>query len=112
MAAVIPKGCTAINTFRYPYTKTDTNVLYITYQQAAKTVLEFFYDEEDEQNSTVTFDEQEEYIYTFLQQEDTLKLTSIVPVNIQIRARINGDSAVKSNIVTATVDTILKGGVI
>ena len=113
MAVVIPKGCTAANTFDYPYNKSDTRVLYITYVQGGRTALEFVYDEDQEETeNTVTFDDTAHVVSVFLTQEDTLSLKSRVQVEIQIRARVYEGDAVKSDIVTATVDTILKGGVI
>lgn len=103
MAKVIPKGCTAINTFKYPYTEEETAVIYITYQQGGRTVLEF---EKDD----ITFSAGQVSVY--LTQEDTLKLASKVNVSIQIRARLVSGDAVKSKETDATVDTLLKNGVI
>lgn len=37
---MISKGCTAKNTFTVPFEQDDVEVLYITYQQRDKTVLE------------------------------------------------------------------------
>ena len=49
-----------------------------------------------------------------LTQDDTLKLNSALNVDIQIRAGFGGDggSRVRSNIVTASVEKILKDGAI
>ena len=100
---MISKGCTAKNTFTVPFEQDDVEVLYITYQQKDKTVLEKTLED-------CTFGDGE--IYINISQEDSLKFESSIVVRIQIRARLKNNTTIKSNIVTTDVDRVLKDGVI
>lgn len=100
---MISKGCTATNSFTVPFGKDEVDVLYITYQQRDKTVLEKTLED-------CTFDEGIATVK--LTQEETLKFESLLAVRIQIRARLKNNAAIKSNIISTDVDKILKDGVI
>ena len=100
---MISKGCTIGNTFTIPFTKEEIEVLYITYQQRGKTIIEKTIDD-------CTFGEG--FLSTGLTQEETLMFESLVKVRIQIRARLKDGTATKSKIIETDVDTLLKDGVI
>lgn len=101
--AIIPKGCTAVNTFSFPYTESETDVLFVTYQQNKKTVIE-------KEKADVVF--QDGKINIYLSQEDTLALNNGSQVKIQIRAKLTDNSVVKSQVITAATDELLKDEVI
>lgn len=100
---VISKGCTAVNTFKFPFAPESVSALYITYQQFNVTVLEY-------DLSQITFGE--DSIIVYLSQEDTLRLDEKTPIHIQIRVKFYDGTANKSNTVVATTDEVLKDGVI
>ena len=105
--AIIPKGCTATNTFTVPFSADEVDVLFITYQQNNKTVIEKTID-----NVTFSTEDEQNILSVFLSQEDTINLQSNARIKIQIRARLKNSSVVKSNIIYTTTDEILKKGVI
>lgn len=76
--------------------------LYVTFKQGDRVVIEKTLSE-----VSVT----ENMVICELSQEDTLALKSTL-VRFQIRATLNDGSKVASNIMTASVDEILKGGAI
>ena len=100
---MISKGCTATNTFTVPFSRDEVDVLYITYQQREKTVLEKTFEDCTFSEGVVTVN---------LSQEETLMFESLLAVRIQIRARLKNNAAIKSNIISTDVDKILKDGVI
>ena len=100
---MISKGCTVGNTFTVPFTKDEVEVLYITYQQRGKTIVEKNLDD-------CIFGDN--FVSTGLTQEETLMFESLIRVNIQIRARLKDGTVTKSNIIETDVDKILKDGVI
>lgn len=100
---MISKGCTATNSFTVPFKQDEVDVLYITYQQREKTVLE-------KTIKDCTF--AEGVVTVNLSQEETLMFESLLAVRIQIRARLKNNAAIKSNIISTDVDKILKDGVI
>lgn len=97
------RGTTPTNVFAIDLDLTDADVVYITYKQGGETVIE-------KTKSNMTIDA--EQITVELTQEETLRLRSPETVQIQIRARFSDGAAVASNIMTATVEQILKNGVI
>lgn len=99
----IPRGTTPINYFDVPVDLTGAAVIYLTYAQGGRTIIEKTIDD-----LTVTDDE----ISVQLTQEDTLAFNDRQSVDIQIRARFPDGNAVESDIMRSTVDKILKEGVI
>lgn len=100
---MISKGCTVGNTFTVPFTKEEVEVLYITYQQRGKNIVE-------KTLNDCSFGDN--FVSTGLTQEETLMFESLIRVNIQIRARLKDGTVTKSNIIETDVDKILKDGVI
>lgn len=100
----IGRGTTPTNTFNTTIDLTEATVLYITYMQHDTVIFEKTL--EDVKEITA------EKVVVELTQEDTLALSDRYPVEIQIRAGFGGDggSRVRSNIVMASVERILKDG--
>lgn len=105
--AIIPKGCTATNTFTVPFSADEVDVLFVTYQQNNKTVIEKPID-----SVTFSTEDEQNVLSVFLSQEDTINLQSNARIKIQIRARLKNSSVIKSNIIYTTTDEILKKEVI
>lgn len=97
------RGTTPTNVFTTDLDLTDADVVYITYKQGGETAIE-------KTKSDMTIEA--EQITVELTQEDTLRLRSPATVQIQIRARFADGTAVASNVMTASVEQILKDGVI
>lgn len=96
------RGTTPTNTFTVDLDLTLAQVLYITYKQGGRTVIE-----KKLEDVTITA----ETLTVTLTQADTLKLRD-GSVDIQIRARLIDGSAPASQIMTVPVEAILKEGVI
>lgn len=99
------RGTTPTHTFTLPdsYIGIDFDVVYITYAQHGKTVLE-----KTKEDVTIA----DGKITVVLQQEDTLKFCSNYTVYIQIRARTSNGMAVASKPIKISTEAILKDGVI
>lgn len=97
------RGTTPTHEFTTDINLTSAEVLYITYKQDGKSIIEKDIGEVDIAAEKVT---------TRLTQEETLKVKPAGTVKIQIRARLEDGSAVASNIMTASPEDILKDGVI
>ena len=78
----IGRGTTPTNTFNTSMDLTAATVLYITYSQAKKTVIEKTLSDVSSVTSTA--------VTVQLTQADTLKLKEGLPVEIQIRAGFGG----------------------
>ena len=106
MGNSIGRGTTPLNTFHTSMDLTAATVLYITYSQMGKTIIE----KTLEDVTSIT----SEKVTVQLTQDDTLELDSALNVDIQIRAGFGGEGGnrVRSNIVTASVEKILKDGAI
>lgn len=102
MVKIIPVGCTAVHTFIYPYSEAETAVIYITYKQKFGIAAE-------KSKEDIRF-MGEDKIIAYLTQTDTLKFKENEPVEIQIRARLTDGRVIKSNIVKASTDKLLKKG--
>lgn len=100
---MISKGCTITNTFTVPFSQDEVEVLYVTYQQREKTIIEKTLEDCVFADGSLSVG---------ITQEESLLFTSLLPVKIQIRARLTDGTVTKSNIITAEVDKILKDGVI
>lgn len=97
------RGTTPTHTFKTDMDLTTAEVLFITYKQGKKVVLEKTIDD-----VTITAEE----ITTDLSQQDTLAMSSIGTVSIQIRAKFPDGTAVASNVMERPAKEILKNGVI
>ena len=96
------RGTTPLNIFTVDADLTTAEVIYITYKQGCKVVIEKDIDEIEVVADKLT---------VRLSQEDTLKF-DYREVEIQIRARYPDKTAIASNIIKTTVEHILKDGVI
>ena len=93
--------------FKIPYTADLIDDGYVTFNQKGETVIEKMLSDED---VTIT----DYSIAVVLSQEETLKFSANCkyPVMAQIRIKLDGGTAVASNIVEIPVGAILKDGVI
>lgn len=96
------RGTTPTNIFNVDIDLTNAEVIYITYKQQNKVVIEKTKDDITATTETLTVK---------LTQDETLKLTER-EVEIQIRARFSDGTALASNIIKTTASKILKDGVI
>ncbi len=96
------RGTTPVHTFTLPegVDLADFDVVYVTYSQGGRTVLEKNKDELVAADNGYRL---------FFSQEDTLCF-SPGPVKIQIRARLHDGRAVASDIISTTALEILKDG--
>ena len=100
------RGSTPTNIFTVPFDLSDATV-YISYEQAKRGIVI----EKTGEDLTFTEDEGKYTISVSLTQVDTLRLNP-GDVNIQIRYVFPNGDADASNIITVTVDRIIKDGVI
>lgn len=98
----ISRGATPTNIFNVSVDLTSAEVLYVTYVQFGRTVLEKTIEECTVTSDTVTVS---------LSQNDTIKF-KMAPVKIQIRARLQDGSAHVSKVIETTATELLKQGVI
>lgn len=103
MANDIGRGTTPTHKFEVDVDLTQAEVIYITYKQGSKVIIE-----KDISSITVTDD----MLEVELSQEDTLAFKQTKDVEIQIRARFLDGHAIKSNIMVTDVSKVLKEGVI
>ena len=96
------RGTTPTNRFEVEVDLTEAEVIYITYKQGDKVLFE-----KTKQDIEVAPDS----LTVVLTQQETLKLGGR-EVKIQIRARFPDGTAIASNVIRASVDEILKEGVI
>ena len=101
----IPRGATPINYFTVPLDLSTADVVYLTYQQGGKTVIE-----KEKGDLTFTHENDVYEISAALSQAETLLFSDKAPVEMQIRARFADGYAVESVVVKTTVDRILKDG--
>lgn len=99
----IQRGSTPVHIFHTSVDLRDADVLFITYQQAGKTVVE-----KDKSDCEVS----EDKFQLQLTQEETLMFNPEHSVRIQVRARFVDDTAIVSNIIHTDVGKLLKSGVI
>lgn len=97
------RGTTPINVFEVDVDLRAADVIYITYAQNQKTVIE-----RTKEDITV----EEGALTLKLTQEETLRLKKKIPLEIQARARFPDGTALASGIVVTTVENVLKDGVI
>lgn len=102
--AHISSGCTVTNLFTIPCQGEELAALYITYQQGGATVLE-------KTLADCTFEEN--IARVILSQEDTLRFgMGGGLIRIQLRLRTVQGTVLKSRVLTALPDELLKEGVI
>lgn len=97
------RGTTPTHTIAVDIDLRDAEVIYVTYKQGDKLVLEL-----EKANLAIAENE----ISVTLTQEQTLAFGANRMVSVQIRARFHDGTAVASNIMQTTVSAILKNGVI
>lgn len=100
---MIPKGCTAQNSFAIPYNAAEVAVVWVTYVQAGAIVLDKMTEDCIIDDGKVTVN---------LSQEDTLKLEPWTSILVQIRIRLRDGRVTKSKIIETTTDRLLKEMVI
>ena len=98
------RGTTPTHTFDVDTDLRGAEVIYITYEQCGKTVLEKTIDDIETLG--------EEQISVKLTQEETLRFLdrSDAPVLIQVAARWPTGDTVRSNVIRTNVEAILKEG--
>ncbi len=97
----VRRGTTPTHTFTTDIDLSNVTVFYLTYKQNNRTIIEKRLDD-----VTIT----PETVVVKLTQSDTLKFKDDEPVKIQIRAKFENEDAVASNIITTSVQLILKDG--
>lgn len=95
------RGTTPTHTIDTSIDLTEAAVIYVTYKQKGRVIVE-------KSDPEVT----SEAVTVSLTQQETLALCASQQVHVQIRARFPDGTAVASNIMVANVDNILKEGVI
>ena len=100
---MIPRGTTPNQIFTVDADITQAEVVYLTYRQNNRNVLEKDKDDLEITKDSVSFR---------MSQEDSLKFDRNGAIAIQIRARFSDNTAIKSNIVQTSSDYLLKEGVI
>lgn len=88
--------------FEYNLENFDITAFYLTFMQGSKTILEKELSELEVKENVVTVK---------LTQEETLSMESNTPIYIQARLKIQ-DVAYATNIISTSLKSILKGGVI
>lgn len=102
------RGTTPTNVFKTAQNLSDADVVYITYKQAQKTVVE-----KTKQDIEFGTDGDMHTLTVKLTQADTLAFfKDLKTVEIQIRARYPDGTAIASEVVTASVSEVLKDGII
>ena len=94
------RGTTPISIFRTDVDLTNASILFITYKQNGKVILEKSIDEVKIQNNIVS---------VYLSQKDTLLFTEGI-VTIQIRAKFPDGSVIASALIRTNTYEILKDG--
>lgn len=97
------RGTTPKHTFKSKIDLRDAEVIYMTYKQKGKVIVE---------RSKEQMDVFEDKIEIHLTQQETLAFSTIGDVEIQCRARFPDTDAIASNIIECPALKILKEGVI
>lgn len=101
--SIVSRGTTPTHTFKTSIDLTGVTALYITYTQAGRTILE-----KELSDCTITSQD----ITVTLTQRESLRFKEHGIVRMQIRGKFPDGSAVKSCIMEATADELLKEGII
>lgn len=99
----IARGTTPIHIFNTDVDLSNAVAIYVTYKQANTVVAEKSIDEMTVTPETITLN---------LTQEDTLNFLPMRNVLIQIRAKFQDGTAIKSKTISTSVEDVLKEGVI
>ena len=100
---MIHKGCTSVESFKFPFDASDVKSIFITFKENGETIIEKTLDD-------CTFGEG--VVSVKISQEDSLKFSDNAIVQVQIRVKLTNDETTKSNIMETYTDNILKDGVI
>lgn len=109
------RGTTPTNKFKTTTDVTGMEALYITYRQEGRTIIEKSLSEIEIYEEVKTVGDEEETIYvmeTKLSQADTLALSSIGDVEIQVRGKYGDGSVIACQVIKVPVCRILKEGII
>lgn len=99
----VTRGTTPTHIFNTDTDLTDAEVVYVTYKQRGSTIIEKTIDE---------LDLKKDKVQLTLTQDETLLFDTTAAVTIQIRARYPDGTAIASNILMISANSILKEGVI
>lgn len=97
------RGTTPTLEFTLPFEVESLSALYVTFKQLGRTVVE-------RQLKDCRYDGK--VLYVDLTQDETLSFTAGHQVDMQIRAKFVSGKSVASEIMTTSVQRVLKGGVI
>lgn len=97
------RGTTPTHVFNTDIDLSEASVIWLTYKQNGNVLFT-----KEMPDMTIT----EDSISVELSQEETLQFVPDKTVKIQIRARFADGSAIASNVIQTTANTILKEGVI
>ena len=97
------RGTTPTHTFKSPVDFTTVDVIYVTYSQDGRKIIE-----KSKEDIEIT----EDTLTVTLSQTDTLAFSTIGEVEIQVRAKFPDGSALASNVIKTQACKILKEGVI
>lgn len=97
------RGTTPTLEFSLPFEVASLSALYVTFKQLGRTVVE-------KQLKDCRYDGK--VLYVDLTQNDTLSFTAGQQVDMQIRAKFTSGKVVASEIMTTSVQRVLKGGVV
>lgn len=97
------RGTTPTLEFSLPFDVESVATLYVTFKQMGRTVIE-------RTLSECRYDGK--VLYVDLTQNETLSFTAGQQVDMQIRAKFTSGKAVASEIMTTSVQRVLKGGVV
>ena len=97
------RGTTPTNIFQTDTDLTEADVIYISYEQDGNILFEKTGDDIE-----VSADE----LRVRLTQEETLQFNTEHRVRMQIRAKFGDGTAIASQVMTASVHEIIKGGII
>lgn len=97
------RGTTPTLEFTLPFEVESLSTLYVTFKQLGRTVIE-------RELKDCRYDGK--VLYVDLTQNDTLSFTAGQQVDMQIRAKFTSGKAVASEIMTTSVQRVLKGGVV
>lgn len=100
-SSIITRGTTPTHTFCVDADLSEADVLYITYRQKGKVVIEKNIEDVEIETNKITVS---------LTQDDTLLLLCGIPVRIQIRAGFPDGTRIASNIIEVDAGEILKDG--
>jgi len=101
MMNFIGRGTTPTFNFFVPFNENQVSAMYVTFAQGGSTVKEF--DEDD-----VTWDENQ--VIVSLAQDETLDFVSTSYAQVQIRAKLQDGTCLRSEIADIEIGDLLKDG--